>query len=46
MGIQVKEAPENEKIAASGMNVERVVITIMEKHLMKDRGLAIPSPFR
>ena len=46
MGIQVKEAPEDEKIAASGMNVERVVITIMEKHLMKDRRLAIPSPFR
>ena len=45
MGIQVKEAPEDEKIAASGTNVGRVVITIMEKHLVKDRGLAITSPF-
>ena len=43
--IQVKEAPEDEKIAASGMNVGRVVITIMEEHLVKHGGLAIPSPF-
>ena len=41
MGIQVKEAPEDEKIAASGTNVGRVVITIMEKHLVKDTFLVI-----
>ena len=45
MDIQVKGAPEDEKIGASGRTFGRVVITIMEEHLVKDGGLAIPSPF-
>ena len=43
--MQVKEAPQDEKIAAKGMNLERVVINDYGEHLVKERGLAIPSPF-
>ena len=42
----MKEAPEGEKIAASGMNMERVAINDYGEAFGEEEGVGAASPFR